>query len=166
METIIENLIKQKMFDFMTGIINKYPIIDKSTVNHKINSIFNKNKGLNLPKIKVGLILPKIEENKDVIKVVKSPFSNYILKAHFDDITLNKLVMNLTTKNIIGFENENGEVEPLNKNLIEICNKYKIKYKIPLNLNLNNDGEIDEVIVNELEELGLNYAESEEENDE
>jgi alpha-N-acetylglucosamine transferase len=67
--------------------------------------------------------------------------------------------MNLTTKIVVGVENKSGEVLPLTKDLIDVCKKYKIRYEVPLNLNLEDNGE-DDVIDNELKELGLNCAES------
>jgi hypothetical protein len=51
--------------------------------------------------------------------------------------------MDLTTKEVIGFENLKGEIESLNKNLIDLCHKYKIKYRVPLNLNIDSESDIE-----------------------
>lgn len=71
--------------------------------------------------------------------------------------------MNTHTKTIIGFESENGSVEPLNKEMVEICHKYKLFCELPLNLNQVPVGEFSYDIPG----LDLNYAksDSEEENE-
>ncbi|AHL67530.1 hypothetical protein DH26_gp033 [Chloriridovirus anopheles1] len=67
------------------------------------------------------------------MKVSKNQNGNYIVQIDEDE----KLVLDLSTKLIIGFETEKGDVEPLTKSLIEICHKYKLKYVMPLNLCAN-----------------------------
>lgn len=162
MESIIEIYIKEKIHLLMEDISLKYPNVDKDIIYHKINKLFPK-KSNDLVNHK---ITEKIKETKPVIKVKKSKFSNYILimpngehDHTFSELSSNNFVMNLTTKIVVGVENKSGEVLPLTKDLIDVCKKYKIRYEIPLNLNLEEDGE-DDVIDNELKELGLNCAES------
>lgn len=164
MESIIEIYIKEKINLLVENIASKYPDVDKDAIYHKINKLFPKNNnGLIRPKI-----MEKIKEIKPVIKVKKSKFSNYILAIPkgddgdhtFSELLLNNFVMNLTTKTVVGAENEHGDVCPLSKDLIDVCKKYKIRYEVPLNLNTEDNGD-DDVIDNELKELGLNCAESE-----
>jgi hypothetical protein len=157
MESIIEIYIKEKIHLLVEDISLKYPNVDKDIIYHKINKLFPK---------KSNDLVQKIKETKPVIKVKKSKFSNYILimpngehDHTFSELSSNNFVMNLTTKVVVGVENKRGEVLPLTKDLIDVCKKYKIRYEVPLNLNLEDNGE-DDVIDNELKELGLNCAES------
>lgn len=162
METKLNEAINQKLLLLVDFILEKNSNVDKTLINHKINELFQiKNKVVNN-------IIDTIIQQRPIIKVKKSIFSNYILTVdnddhYYDDLKINKFVMNITTQNIIGIENSNGEIETLTKSLIEICHKYKIKYDIPLNLNSDHNLDQDIVIVNEIQELGLNYTESDEE---
>lgn len=148
METFIQNLIKNKLNIFVDHLILKYPNISKEEVNHKINSYLY----VNIPHVNISpyfkpsknKVFETIENKKLKIKVLKSQFSNYIIHTvqgedpfKYKDLTSSKFVLDLSTREIVGIENIKGEIEPLNKNLIEICNKYKIKYTIPLNLDLD-----------------------------
>ena len=115
-------------------------------------------------------ITDSIEDQRPLIKVQRSDYSNYVLTAQsprFDDLVENKLVMNINTHTIIGIENSKGEIEPLNKYLIEICHKYKLKFEMPPNLNV--DDEIPDVVLDddEVHKLGLSYKseDEDEEND-
>lgn len=105
-----------------------------------------------------------------VIKVQRSEHLNYVLHppphARFDDLVEHKFVMNIGTQTIIGVENSKGEIEPLNKYLIEMCHKYKLRFEMPSNLNVGD--EISEGVIDddEIHKLGLSYKEEEdEEND-
>lgn len=160
METFIQNLIKTKFDMFLHEIAIKYPNINKGEVNHKINimtrnictkanakpskTLCSKPSKTSCPS--KNRIFETIENKKLKIKVLKSQFSNYVIHTvegeepfKYKDLTSSKFVLDLSTKEIIGIENIKGEIEPLNKDLIEICNKYKIKYTIPLNLDLDID---------------------------
>jgi hypothetical protein len=155
MELLIQNVIKAKLNLLANHIIENYPNVNKDRINYKIISILhlNEKRSLQKPKRneveeKQNNILDTIKNKKMIIKVIKTHFSNYILNVDFDDHKFEdlknaKFVMNLTTKEVIGTENLKGEIEPLNKQFIDICHKYKIKYRIPLNLNTsendNND---------------------------
>ena len=65
-------------------------------------------------------------------------------------------------KKVIGKQNEDGTIRELNKNDIEICNKFKFKYIIPENLNgeevedsdsdEGDNSDIDDEIIDEIEE--------------
>lgn len=177
METKLNESINSKLMDLVEFIVKKNPNVDKGLINHKINQLFKPVAQLRVNQTKSTIksklsskhnILNNIQ--KKVIKVVKSPFSNYVLIVDNSDdknidLQKNKFVMDISSKIIIGIENLNGEIEPLNKSLIEICHKYKLKYVVPLNLNISDEPDQDSVIVNEIHDLGLNYAESDEEVD-
>lgn len=115
-------------------------------------------------------IINTITDKKPIIQVKKNQFENYILVVEehnhmFEDFKNNKFVINIDNQTIIGTENLKGEIEPLSKALVEICHKYKLRYTIPLNLNTSNDLDEDTVITTEIQQLGLNYAESETDDD-
>lgn len=145
MEILIQTLIKEKLNLLLNHIIKNYPNVDKDSVNHKISLIFDSSFKKNISDtVSNGhLILDIIKSKKLVINVTKNSFSNYVLDAPFNDIKNAKLVMDVTIKEVIGFENLKGEVEPLNKNLIDLCHKYKIKYRVPLNLNIDSESDIE-----------------------
>ena len=175
MELLIQNLIKEKLNLLLDHIIKNYPNVDKDNVNYKINSILDlkqQNNTMIHTSFKKQNILDIIKSKKLVINVVKSPFSNYILdNVSFDDIKNAKLIMDLTTKEVIGFENSKGEIEPLNKNLIDICHKYKIKYLIPLNLNIDSESDGDDDLISSVDTNSVDqdlklYLQSDEDNDE
>ncbi|CCV01858.1 hypothetical protein IIV22A_014R [Invertebrate iridescent virus 22] len=163
MENIMQSIVNKNLTFLVDFVLSKNPNANRGQINHKINELgLFKSKPQNSKTVINSLMV-----NKPVLTVVKTETGNYILQGNnnpiFKDLKKNKFVLNLTTKKVIGIENLNGEIEPLNKSLIEICHKYKLKYEIPLNLNTSNDPEEDDIIINEMQELKLNYAESEEE---
>jgi hypothetical protein len=168
MEIQLNKVINQKLEALVDFILEKNSNANKNLINHKIDKLF-----FRVP-TKLGSKSPKIIDSiikqKQIIKVVKSPFLNYILVPElsnhkFDDLKKNKFVMDIELQCIIGIENLKGEIQPLTKELIEVCHKYKLKFRVPLNLN-NDDIDDDIVINNEIHGLGLNYAESEDEENE
>jgi Fe2+ or Zn2+ uptake regulation protein len=54
------------------------------------------------------------------------------------------------TKKVIGKQNENGKVDPLTEEDIDICNKYKFLYVLPDNL--DNNAKLEDEHVEELDE--------------
>lgn len=180
MDKKFEQLIREKIILLVDFILEKNPNASKDHINHKISKLdfFTSSKKTELSKSKIKRegelkqkIIDSIIKYKPIIKVKRSLFSNYILVMEndnhkFDDLRKNKFVMDIRSRSIIGVENSKGEIEPLDKTLIEICHRYKMKYQIPLNLNTIDEVEQDVVIANEINELGLNYVESEEEEEE
>jgi hypothetical protein len=178
MEKKLEQLIKEKVILLVDFILENNPNVNRDHIYHKLDKLnllpMSKTKVSTVKLIKnepKRKIINSIMENKPIIKVKRSLFSNHILfidndDNKFDDLKKNKFVIDIRSKTIIGIENFEGKIEPLDKSLIEICHKYKIKYKIPLNLNINDNLEQDVIITNEIQELGLNYAESEAEEEE
>lgn len=195
MELIIEQIIKEKLKSLVNFIVEKYPHTNKNRIYHKIyqlgmlvpsglTSLRESALPNNIkPPIAKQSIIQSITEQIPVIKVEKSQHSNYILKPSnasfqnkksthfaytdnlFEDLVENNFVINIASKVIIGIENSKGEIEPLNKYLIEICHKYKLKYELPLNLNINNE-ESEDIITDKIYELGLNYEKSDSEEEE
>jgi len=176
MNSIIEEALKNKFSLLVDFILEKNPNANKEYINSKINELLN---GITIPKktqkkeiikkIKVldNHILNSVREKNLTLKVKKSHYSNHILyldDEKFTDLNQAKLIFIPTIKVVVGFETIDGRIEPLDKDLIEICHKYKLKYKIPLNLNIHNSKE-DSVIVDEMQELGLNIIESDDETD-
>jgi hypothetical protein len=113
-------LLKEKFKLLSNHIIKNYPNVDKDSIDHKISLILNLKETHN-----GGTILDVIKSKKLVINVIKNSFSNYVLDAPFEDIKNAKLVMDLTTKEVIGCENLKGEIESLNKNLIDYVTNIK-----------------------------------------
>ena len=158
MESKINNIIQDKLIKLIDFVLEKNPNADRVKINRKI-------KELNLrtiPKTNQKL-LNTITNQKTIFKVQKNHFSNYVLiveeKNHkFTDLESNKFVIDIDSQNVIGVENFKGEVEPLTKPMVEICHKYKLKYLLPLNLNISDELDEDNVIVNEMHGLGLNHT--------
>jgi len=162
LEVMIENNIKSYLDSLVVFILEKNPNASRDRIYHKIKEL--QFYGVNKP-IKHASILDSITAQISTIKVKKSKFKNYTCKMsdttgyNFNDFNSKKFILDITTKTIIGTENLKGEVEQLTKPLIELCHKYKLKYELPLNLNLDND-QVD-LIENEIQELGLNYMSDE-----
>ena len=97
-------------------------------------------------------VLKKIKKTKKqddigIIQIKRNQFGNY---EHFET----GLVFSKLDKNVIGKQNENGTITELNKNDIELCNKFKFKYILPENLNEKeeNDEDSDSDLEEDIEE--------------
>jgi hypothetical protein len=75
------------------------------------------------------LKIEKKEENKNIpniiLKIEKNKYGNYM---HNDT----NMVFDIHTKKVIGVQLPNGNVRTLNRNDIEICQKYKFQYNMPV----------------------------------
>lgn len=161
MQNNIEKLVDEKIESLIHIICEKYPRVKRDQLYLKVKQLHLYGR---LPQKKRFSILESIEEARSIIKVLKTPHSNHVVSSDtYSDLTNARLVMNTHTKTIIGFESENGSVEPLNKEMVEICHKYKLFCELPLNLNQVPVGEFSY----DIPELDLNYAksDSEEENE-
>ena len=175
MDCILETIVKDRLSHLVTFILEKHPNVEKDNINLKISELFFNGPVRHVKKItnKVKMnhnILTSLQEKKLTIKVKKNHYSNYILRLddndhQFNDLNKAKLVVVPSTKIVIGFENLNGQTEPLNKELIEICHRYKLRFNMPINLNIHDNNE-DPVIADEMQGLGLNVADSEEDEEE
>jgi hypothetical protein len=92
-------------------------------------------------------IVEKLNVSLNSIIIKKNKFGNYIHSP-------TKFVFNKNTKSVIGKEDDDGNIIQLNTNDINICNRYKFKYVVPDDLNINKDEseEDDEIIDDESEE--------------
>jgi len=68
------------------------------------------------------------------------------------------------TKKVIGKQNENGEIDPLTEEDIDLCNKYKFSYVLPDNLDSNT--KLEDEHVEELDEEDDEVIESDDDLDE
>lgn len=169
MQNNIEKLVNEKIESLIHIICEKYPHVKRDQLYLKVKQLhlYRETSGgrkSSLPQKKRFSILESIEEARSIIKVLKTPHSNHVVSSDtYSDLNNAKLVMNTHTKTIIGFESKNGSVEPLNKEMVEICHKYKLFCELPLNLNQVPVGEFSY----DIPELDLNYAksDSEEENE-
>lgn len=171
MKNNIEKLVNEKIESLIHIICEKYPRVKRDQLYLKVKQLHlytpcgeTSGRKSSLPQKKRFSILESIEEARSIIKVLKTPHSNHVVSSDtYSDLNNAKLVMNTHTKTIIGFESENGSVEPLNKEMVEICHKYKLFCELPLNLNQVSVGEFSY----DIPELDLNYAksDSEEENE-
>jgi hypothetical protein len=77
--------------------------------------------------------------NADVVKSATVPSIKISLNK-FDNFehTLTGLVFD-KDRQVIGKQNDDGTIKPLNDDLINECNRYKFEFTIPLNLNTNDE---------------------------
>lgn len=106
-----------------------------------------------------------------VVRVKRNEHGNFTLSVPscdpcYDDLNTSRLVFDLTTKIVTGYQNSSTQtVEPLTKYLIEICNKYKLRFKIPLLLNTAVEQSSDEGPASQTSILGLRFRDSDQESD-
>lgn len=103
--------------------------------------------------------------NIPAISIRRNNFNNY---EHPET----GIVFDSKTKNAIGKQNDDGTIEPLTADLIDICNQYKFTYDLPLNLNSKtskdvkveelDDEEEEEIVEEEIIEEEEEYEEEEE----
>jgi hypothetical protein len=72
------------------------------------------------------------EEVPDTIRLKRSTHGNYVFKG---------LVVDPLTQVVIGREEEDGSVAELDENDIEKCNKYRIDFETPTNLDQEEEGD-------------------------
>ena len=126
MNVILEQIIKEKIDLLVNFIVEQNANANKENIYHKIYqlNILTDDQKRNGSKAVVNrrTIIDSIQDHSTVIKVRRSQHSNYVLyppdDSRFDDLIENKLVMNINTQTIIGVENSDGEIDPLNKNHI------------------------------------------------
>lgn len=79
-------------------------------------------------KTTVKPVVKTVQTKIEPFKVSKNSFGNH-------EHTPTGLVLDKDTKKIIGTQNPKGHIDPLTDDGIEICNKYKLQYVLPENLN-------------------------------
>ena len=90
----------------------------------------------------VPKIIKKLSDNISTIQIRKNEFGNYV---HSET----QFIFSKDTQQVIGKQEDNGEISDLTKNDIDICNKYKFAYILPENLNEKN---IDDIKIQEMED--------------
>jgi len=106
---------------------------------------------------KTAPVLDKIE--KSTLEIRKNKFGNF---EHFET----GLLFNNETKTVTGKQNENGKIDSLTDHDIEQCKKFKFKYTLPDNLNVDKglkNVKIEDEEEEEEEELDEDDLEEEEE---
>ena len=123
-----EKMKKKELVD----ICKEMKISDKGNKGELIKRIKNK-------KEKGDDIVEKLDMSLNSIIIKKNKFGNYLhVPTNF--------VFDKNNKSVIGKEIEDGNILPLTKSDINICNKYKFKYNVPEDLNENKDEEDDEIV--------------------
>jgi hypothetical protein len=99
------------------------------------------------------------KSNNIILRICKNKFGNY---CHEES----KLVFDINTKRVIGLQLENGNVRPINRSDIEICQKYKFQYSMPQSLDPSPIYEVLENSDKEDEESESHDIEEEDDQDE
>ena len=84
-------------------------------------------------------IVDKLDLSLNSVIIKKNSFGNYVHSP-------TKFVFNKDNKSVMGKEDTEGQIIPLDKNDIDICNKYKFKFIVPEDLNTKDDDDDDEII--------------------
>ena len=91
-------------------------------------------------------VIKNIQSFIQTIKITRNAFGNF---QHEET----GLVFDKVSKQVVGKQNPNGQVDLLTVEDIELCNKFKFKYTLPNNLNANKKANT--VVIEELEEDGI-----------
>jgi hypothetical protein len=135
----------------LVQICKELGINDKGNKKDLIKRVLNK-------KEKGDNIVEKLDMSLNSIMIKKNKFGNFV---H----TSTSFVFNKETKSVIGKEDEDGNIIQLDRNDINICNKYKFKYTIPDDLNANKDNNENEEIVDEISDEEISDEEISDEED-
>lgn len=84
-------------------------------------------------------IVDKLDLSLNSVIIKKNSFGNYVHSP-------TKFVFNKDNKSVVGKEDEEGQILQLDKNDIDICNKYKFKFVVPEDLNTKDEDEVEEII--------------------
>jgi len=108
-------------------------------------------------KIEAIKVINKLMKVKPTLEINRNKFGNFE--------TPNSLVYDINSKEIIGFQNSNGSIRDLVKTEIEWCKDNNLKFKLPFNLNLEQNNTLKLPIENTLdleEEFNEDYEEHDE----
>ena len=122
-----------KKDELIERLINPPKIVQKKSLNTEVKKT----------------ILQSISTTIPTIHIRRNAFGNY---EHSET----KLVFDKVNKLVHGRQLDNGTIEPVNSEIIELCEKYKFKCVLPENLNTNNSS---------LEDIKLNEDEDPEDDD-
>tara|TARA_Y100000389_G_scaffold45982_1_gene40860 strand:- start:6345 stop:6923 length:579 start_codon:yes stop_codon:yes gene_type:complete len=99
-------------------------------------------------------IVDKLDLSLNSVIIKKNSFGNYVHSP-------TRFVFNKDNKSVVGKEDEEGQILKLDKNDIDICNRYKFKFIVPEDLNTKDEDEVEEII----EDSDSEDSEEEEEDD-
>ena len=122
----------------------------KKTDDKKKDKVVNK-------KVETIKVINKLMKIKPTLEINRNKFGNFE--------TPNSLVYDINSKEIIGFQNTNGSIRDLCKTEIEWCKDNNLKFKLPFNLNLEQNNTAKLPVENTLEleeEFNEDYEEQEE----
>ena len=114
----------------------KSVLVDR-IINGNVVPVKEKPKQADGPK---PVIKSQLTDQRNKIKFVRSRFGNHAFEG---------LVLNTSTELVIGFEQEDGSIRDLTPEDIDLCNKYKLLYEMPENLDAKQD--LGEVQIDEME---------------
>jgi hypothetical protein len=98
-------------------------------------------------KVDVKPVLKSVQTKIEPFKVSKNSFGNH-------EHASTGLVLDKDTKKIIGTQNPKGHIDPLTDEGIEICNKYKLQYVLPENLNTKKATVVEDLPDEDEEDVG------------
>ena len=98
-------------------------------------------------KVDVKPVVKSVQTKIEPFKVSKNSFGNH-------EHASTGLVLDKDTKKIIGTQNPKGHIDPLTDEGIEICNKYKLQYVLPENLNTKKATVVEELPDEDEEDVG------------
>jgi hypothetical protein len=98
----------------------------------------------------------KCDKSPLILKIAKNEFGNYTHRE-------SGMVFDQNTKRVIGVQLPNGNVRPLQRCDIEICQKYKFQFNLPTSLDPSPIFEILENSDNEDKEGSEKYSDEEDE---
>jgi hypothetical protein len=96
----------------------------KKTDDKKKDKIVNK-------KVESIKVINKLLKIKPTLEINRNKFGNFE--------TPNSLVYDINSKEIVGFQNTNGSIRDITKTEIEWCKENNLKFKLPFNLNLEEN---------------------------
>ena len=130
--------------ELLSRLLGKEVVVDKKVTKKTVNK----------SKVETTDVVKKLTAKIPNIVIRRNQFNNY---EHPDS----KLIFDNETKYVIGKQNDDGSVDDLTEDDIDLCNAFKFKFKLPDNL--DSKVSLDDVIVDELEEEEEDLDEIEEE---
>jgi len=160
---------KEQLINFLLGKNND--ITESSSPKPKnTKSVSVKSVPKPAPQVEQKTVVSKLTSQVPTIPIRRNQFGNY-------EFPETSFVFDKKTQKVIGKQNDNGKIDELSSEDIDICNQYKFKYDLPENLEKKSklsdekveelDEESEEEIVSEdevvLEEELIEDIEEEEE---
>lgn len=164
---------KQELIDRLTGGVdgsaNANASANASSSSTKPVSKKRKTEAESVPEPIGKDVIKTIQSKIQLVKIEKNKHNNFEhSETHF--------VFDRSSQQVIGKQNENGSIDQLTADDIQLCNKYKFRYILPDNLNLNKKSnnvvveeladDLEEETVEDEEEVGEDEGEAEEEPEE